>query len=302
MKKIIAMILALVTMMSLCACGAAPASPTTASPVQPGQSQSVTTQPEATQPEATQPAQPQIPDLDMFVGKWNIVEENFLTEIATFTIHADGTLEKNGEILTWTAQQAHPDRDYDMILRVEYPTDPGTRAFDLYLTRTPENTFAAQLRKSQFSNKGDDFYREGDYEVITLTDENAVRYLQQMPETNTFIHKKEGEYQVQRNTQIRMKEGLGALSRFSGTLVFEISYVQMWLNESLDGFTEGDVTGTSLDDSQYANIGEYSWEYTYNAYWFGNAGDVSLKNENSMHCRQLVGTQDVSGVVFIPVA
>lgn len=308
MKKMIAMILALMTVLSLCACGANQPAPETGTPAT---SASQTTQPAVTQPAATQPeaTQPQIPGLDLFVGTWRIVEETFLTKVATFTIHEDGTLEAGGEILTWTAQEAHPDRSYDMILKVQSSADSSnpnslpTWAFDLYLTRTPENTFVAEMRRSQMATTGDVFYREGDYEVVELNDGNAMEYLQQVPEYNAFQKKSDQEYSVVRSGKIQLKEGLGALSYCTGTFIFDVTYVEMFLTEAADGFTEGKVTGTTVDDQSTFDtirIGAPR-EYNYTLYWFGTQGSAGLKLPGNMECRQLTGTKGASGYIFIPV-
>ena len=308
MKKMIAMILAMMTVLSLCACGANQPAPETGKPAA---SVSQTTQPAVTQPEATQPeaTRPQIPGLDLFVGTWHIVEENALTKVAAFTIREDGTLEANGEILTWTAQEAPSDRSYEMVLKVQASTDSGnpnslsTWAFDLYLTRTPENTFVAEMRRSQMATTGDAFYREGDYEVVELNDENAMEYLQQVPEYNAFQKKSDQEYRVVRSGKIQLREGLGALSYCTGTFVFDVTYVELFLTEAADSFTEGKVTGTSVDDQSTFDtirIGEPR-EYNYTLYWFGTQGSAGLKLPGYRECRQLTGMKGASGYIFIPV-
>ncbi len=308
MKKLIAIILSLVTALSLCACGAKEPVDEPKNPSQSAQ-EGEQTQPKDSQPEATQPEQPQIPNLDMFVGKWNIVEENFLTEVATFEIKADGTLEANGETLTWTAEKAHPDSKYEMILKVEYPADPSfpnsvpTRAFDLRLTRTPENTYVAEKRLTQMSTTGDQFYREGDYEVVELNDQNAMEYLQEEQAYYTFDVKNDKEYKVVRNEEIKFKDGLGALSYCSGGLVMETTYVEIRLTGDAKDFTEGAVTSTNVnEDGVWSNIRiNEPRQYTYTLYWFGEVGSADLQKPGSMECNHLIGTKDISGYVFIPV-
>jgi len=298
MKKLIAIILTLVTTLSLCACDTREQLP---EPEKPTQSVGET--------EQTKPEEPQIPNLDMFVGKWNIVEENFLTEVATFVINTDGTLEANGQTLTWTAEKAQPDRSYEMILKVENPADPSfpnslpTRAFDLYLTRTPENTYVAEKRLTQMSTTGDQFYREGDYEVVEINDQNAMEYLQEKPAYYTFDVKNGKEYKVIRNEEIKFKDGLGALSYCSGGLVLETTYVQINLTGDAKDFTEGAVT-----DSQVNEQGVFDTirtteprQYTYTVCWFGELGSADLQKPGYMECNRLIGTKDISGYVFVPV-
>lgn len=300
MKKMIAMILMLVTILSLCACGAK-------EPAQPAEEGG------QVQQETTMPEEPKVPNLEMFQGKWMIVEADFLDEITALDIHEDGTMEVNGEILTWTAQKAHPNSGYEMILNVEYPADPNFPnseamwAFDFYLKRTAENTYVAEMRESQYATSGDQFYREGDYEVIALTDENAMEYLEQLPAESTFEAKdsfgSSKEYRAIRKEVIKLKDGLGALSNFSGKLIFEKTYVEIYLNDDATGVVEGNDVNTYVDEQGvWDKIDtEYAREYTYTVYWCGAPGDSSLEKHGAMECNRLIGTKDVSGNVFIPV-
>lgn len=297
MKKTIAMILTLITILSLCACGANDAA----------QSKGETNQAQQqTAPSTTAPAEDQIPNLSMFEGKWNIVGGDFLDEITTFVIHADGTLTANDIIYTWTASMASPNARYEMLLQVSHP-DSASWAFDLRLTRTPEDTYVAEMRVSKASNTGDQFYREADYQVVEITDENAMEYLYQVPAETTFKVKENSvsvdEYKVVRTEVIRFRDGVGALSYCSGKLLFEQTYMELHLTDNATGFTEGQVTAPYVDQNgKYSNISiVYPWEYTYTVYWFGEVGSADLQKVGMMECNQLIGTKDIHGFVFIPV-
>ena len=298
MKKMIAMILVLVAILSLCACGAN----------EPAKSAGGQTEPEATQPE-----EPKIPNLEMFEGKWMIVEADFLDEITELVINEDGTMEVNGELLNWTAEKAHPNSGFEMILTVEYPADPNFPnsqamwAFDFYLKRTPENTYVAEMRESQYSSSGEQFYREGDYEVIALTDDNAMEYLEQLPAEIGFKVDARTDfpsgYYASRIERVTLKDGLGFYSYFSGGLVFEQTYVETFLNDDATGTLEGAVLSTSTDTRGTYNTinSEYSYEYTYTVSWFGFPGSADLEKSGAMECNRLTGTENASGYIFIPV-
>lgn len=301
MKKMIAMILSLVAVLSLCACGAQENPPQYAEPTYDFSDS-------PTEDLPTEPAEPQIPNLDMFVGKWHIVEENFLTEIATFTINADGTLEANGEILNWTAEKAHPESSYEMILTVEYPADPSFPnsmpfwAFNLNLERTAEDTYVIEMRESQLATTGKAYYRECDYEMVELTDENAIEYLELGEEYFEYRTNGELTHMVRLQGDVRFKEGVGVLSHFDGKFVFQISEVEISLGGP-DGFTEGAVanTYTADGDSVYAFTPRYPESYSQTLYWFGNPGSETLKEIQYISHKELIGTKNASGYVFIPV-
>ena len=297
MKKTFAMILTLIAILSLCACG-------TNEAVQPNDESNQTQQ--QTTPSATAPAEDQIPNLSMFEGKWNIVGGDFLDEITTFVIHADGTLTANDTIYTWTASMASPNANCEMILQVSH-SDSASWAFDLRLTRTPEDTYAAEMRVSKTSNTGDQFYRDADYKVVEITDENAMEYLQQVPAEISFNAKENNasvnEYTVVRTEVIRFKDGVGALSYCSGKLLFEQSYIELHLTDNATGFTQGDATTPYVDQNgKFSNISiAYPLEYTYTVYWFGEVGSADLQKAGMMECNQLIGTKDIHGYIFIPV-
>jgi hypothetical protein len=180
-------------------------------------------------------------------------------------------------------------------------------AFEFRLARTPENTYVAEMRKSQTAISGDQFYREGDYEVIVLTDENAMEYLEQLPTESSFKVKdsvgSSKEYDAVHKEVIKLKDGLGALSNFSGRLIFEKTYVKIHLNDDATNFVEGDVLNTYVDEQGvWDKIDtKYAREYTYTVYWFGAPGDSALEKPGTMECNHLVGTKGASGYVFIPV-
>lgn len=307
MKKAMTMILVLMTALSLCACGAKQSADAPKDrPVPENQQAEVLGE---IPQETNQPDAPTVPNLDMFVGKWNIVEADFLDEITMFDIKADGTMEMNGETLTWTAEKASPNSSYEMLLTVQYPADPSypnslpVKAFDLRLTRTPENTFVAEMRQTQMSTSGDQYYREADYQVVEITDANAMQYLEQVPEFYTFEAKNGNEYRVVRNGEIKLKDHVGALSYCVGNLIFEKSYVEVRLTDAADDFTEGNVVNTYVDEQGVFDTIriDSSRQYTYTVSWFGTPGSPDLQRVGLMECCRLVSTQDISGYVFLPV-
>lgn len=290
MKKLIAMILALVATLSLCAC----AGKDTAK-----QSKQI--------PEEKKEAQSRIPNLDMFVGQWRIVDEE---QDLTFTVNADGTLEQDGKTLTWTVRQAHPDREYEMILKAEHPADPDFPdstsffAFELYLTRTPENTYVAEMLKSEMATRGDEYYRPCDYEVVELTVDNVLEYLQcdeyytfrAFPDTLT-------EYELYRYTEITFKEGVGAPSHCYGDLSYHVTLVSVTMDET--GYTEGEIVdsynlpgGTLL--TRFDLNTSYPYQFYYDYSLWGAPGSDDLQEAQKVLHHELTGAQKISGYVYIP--
>lgn len=297
MKKLIAMILALVATLSLCACGSKDTTQNTE------QSKQI-----ATENEEVQSQESKIPNLDMFVGQWRIVDED---QDLTFTVNADGTLEQDGKTLTWTVRQAHPDREYEMILTAEHPADPSFPdsspffAFELYLTRTPENTYVAELMKSEMATRGDQYYRPCDYEVVALTVDNVLEYLQ-CDEYYTFRAFPDAltKYELYRYTEISFKEGVGVPSHCYGDLSYHVTLVSVMMDAN--GYTEGEIVdsydlrgGTQL--TRFSLNTSYPYQFYYDYSLWGAAGSDDLHEAQKILHHELIGAQEITGYVYIPV-
>lgn len=306
MKKLISMILTLAVALSLCACNTEKpdmdrddSAPVTPSYI------------EDTTPPSSEPAEPEIPNLSMFVGQWVYMATNSTERDDTFTINADGTLEYEDKIYTWSAQLASENANYEMLIHVMCPSEPGNPyATTLYpytirLTRTPENTYVANLGRTGGMGTGTDFYRVGDYEVVELTNENVTDYL----ESEEYFSYGTDDFgytcRIYRYTTVQFKEGVGFPSWCVANFVYRITEKEVTFDEKPEGYTLGQTMTCyegqpNVWETSTPNVtGKYPYSFYFTYAWFGNEGGEKLTETVSFH--ELLGADKIVGKVYIPV-
>lgn len=156
MKKIVCILMAVITALSLAACGA---SPETNEP-NPGQKPSQNVSESASSsvaPSSTKPAEPEVPNLNMFVGDWAFLQTDGNASDETFTINADGTMEKDGKIYSWKYRTPDWDDDFELKLTAylmvgQEGYNPNGESYNhgytIKFTRTEEDTYTVTSRNT----------------------------------------------------------------------------------------------------------------------------------------------------------
>lgn len=315
MRKTMALVLALLLSVSLWGCDSTqppattgPSAPVVTLPTEESQPQQ--TQPPETEPPMTEPADPILFDPEMLVGKWKFLADSTVDTGMTFTINADGTLIKEGWNYTWKAEPADPETAYEAVLQVKYSRKPGMpttvfqNSFTLYLTRTPENTYLITLQ-SEDQGISADYYRVGDYEVLELTKDNALDYLQ-CSRYYTYSTTPSGYTRnIYCYTQISFREGVGAPSFFQGLLQYRVSETEVTFEPKPSKFTEGEVLRTYEDQpalwgNQLPKVtGRISYAFSEAYEWMDNSG-----GENGLKIIRFwepILAEQVCGKVYIPI-
>jgi hypothetical protein len=273
------------------------------------------------EPEATtKPAEPEIPNLDMFVGEWAYLQDSSSEREWNMVINADGTLTGDNLFLDadvvyeWTMSSIDkPDPD-KIKLSVKKHKDyslPNEMRFDvctITLTRTKENTYIANVKRSSMGT-GTDFYRVGDYEVVELTAENMMQYLELEQEFKYITNEFGYTQRIENWTSVRFKEGVGFPSFCTAKFRYQMTTKEVTFDEKPDGYTLGATVKTEEGEPLIYGggtpqvTGRYAYEFYFTEYWSymdTNMGGQTHTCEMTFY--ELIGADAIVGKVFIPVA
>ncbi|MBE6978381.1 MAG: hypothetical protein E7438_07130 [Ruminococcaceae bacterium] len=287
MKKYFALILALALALSLCACES-----TTLDTNHDDNDTPATT--EATVP--SEPAEPEIPNLNMFVGTWKRFTESSLNPNESFTLNANGTMLKDGKTYTWTATETPQSYLYEMEISVKYE---DTDAFTIRLQRTPDDTYMANFRNSgNVMGSGTDFYRDEDYTVVELTEDNLLDYVESRVEFEYETDKDGYTQGTYRKLYIGFKDTVGYPSYGNANFISTTTYQEVTFDAKPDGYTLGEVKNvyTNLSiNGVWLTGGDGCWcSSTYN--WSVESGQT---NTILWDFDVLTGVDFCSGRVFL---
>lgn len=311
MRKRVALVLVPVLLMCLWGCHAEEEPVTTLPTVSLGTVTLPTVQ--QTEPSVTEPSQPAEPeqiDPQMFVGQWKFLADSVVDTGMTFTINEDGTLIKEGRSYKWEAEQADPASKYEVLLRVQYDRKPGKpitvhqNSFLLYLDRTLENTYIATL-VSDDQSASSDFYRVSDYEILELTAENMMEYMQC---TRYFTYSTtDAGYtsNIYCYTRIGFREGVGQPSFCQTLLQYAVSEVEVTFEEKPSRYSQNVVLRTYEDQPQTWGgqitkvTGRTPFTFSDGYEWPDNKGGSTLTK--IIRYWELTGGEQVFGRVYIPI-
>ena len=290
MKKYIAMILTLVLALSLCACGNNSENNMNANT-------NLESNPTSESSVPSEPSVPEIPNLDMFVGTWKLIEANSYAQAQTFTINADYTMTCDGEAYTWTADELSASSIYEMEITVKDQSD--SPVFTIRLQRTPDDTYSANFRNyGNVMGSGTDFYRDEDYSVVELTEENVLEYVET---ENKFVFDTDKEgftKSVAHKLYIRFKDSVGYLSNGNVNFTAKGTYQNVRFEAKPGNHTLGEVKSTS-DSSSLNGVwlsgGSESYCYT-TTWWVSQPGEAF---ETAFTFYELIGADWCNGRVFI---
>jgi hypothetical protein len=321
MKKRMALIFALLLVIMLCGCNhsqtPAATEPTASQPTVETPPQQ--TEPAVTEPPQTEPTVPQPPndpdgstalDTELFVGQWKYLADSTLDTGMTFTVKEDGTLIKEGWTYTWKAETADPATGYDAAVKVKYRKLPGQPAsihqstFTLYLTRTPENTYIITFQSDELGTSAD-YYRVGDYEIIQLTKENMLDYLQS-GHYYTYSTTPSGYTRnIYCYTMVSFRENAGMPSFCQGVFQYQVSEVAVAFDPKPGQYAEGAVLKTydgqpELSGGQLPKVtGRTVYSFAEAYEWKDNLGNEP--GVQIIRRWELTGAEEIFGRIYIPV-
>lgn len=249
-------------------------------------------------------------DAELFVGKWKYLADSTLDTGMTFTVNEDGTLVKEGWTYTWKAEAADPASGYDAAVKVKYLKLPGKpaavhqNAFTLYLTRTPENTYIITFQSDELGTTAD-YYRVGDYEVIELTKENMMDYLQ-CGHYYTYSTTPSGYTRnIYCYTMISFRENAGIPSFCQGVFEYRVSEVAVAFDPKPGQYAEGTVLKTydgqpELLGGQLPKVtGRAAYSFSEAYEWTDNLGNEP--GVQIIRRWELTGAEEIFGRIYIPV-
>ncbi|MBO5322631.1 MAG: hypothetical protein J6A88_00810 [Oscillospiraceae bacterium] len=284
MKKYIALILTLVMALSLCACG--------------NTNDEKTNEPESNPTiEESIPTEPSIPNLEMFVGAWSALKYNSVVPNDSFSINADGTMKYHGKEYTWTAEKLPESSINEM--EITAADAEGNNAYTIRLKRTPDDTYVANFRKyGNVMGSGTDYYRDADYTVVELTEDNVLDYVETevkfVFDTNSDGFTKTVEHKL----YIRFKEGVGYLSVGNVNFVTKATYQDVHFEAKPGNYTLGEVKSISDNGSLnrvWLTGGSESYCYT-TTWWVSKPGEAF---KVAFTFNELTGVEWCDGRVFL---
>lgn len=283
MKKYIAMILALIVALSLCACDKTVNENNNTESV-PSNEQSV-------------PTEPAIPNLDMFVGAWKPLNYNSVTPNESFTIQADGTMKYHGKEYTWTAEKLPESSINEM--KITATDSEGKNTYTIRLKRTPDDTYVANFRNyGNVMGSGTDFYRDADYTVVELTNDNVLDYVE-TEEKFVFDTNNDGYTKtVEHKLYVRFKDSVGYLSEGNVNFITKATYQEVHFEAKPGNHTLGEVKSTSNNGSLnrvWLSGGSESYCYT-NTWWVTYPGEAFTV---AFTFNELIGVEWCDGRVFL---
>lgn len=306
MKNIVCILLAVITALSLIACG------NSETPTQsPAQQQ-------ATQmPETTAAAKEDNPFLEMLVGQWELVQTRNEDLQESFTIHADGTMEMDGKVYTWQMKEGIAGDGYELKLTARlmegqegYDPQSDNLCYVMKLERTAENTYIASVRDENAGRFADEqlFFRTCDYTVVELTLENMLQYLELEQEfvyvTNDFGFTE----RIDLWTRVRFREGLGYPSYCVAKFVFSKTVREVTFADRPDHYTLGATVYTEegpADFLQYETpnvTSRMAYEFCVSERWSYVSDNMGGETHTcQMTFYELIGAEIILGRIYIPV-
>ena len=285
MKKYIAMILALIAALNLCACG-------NTNSTTPSTSESIPVT------ENSAPTEPAIPNLDMFEGTWKALEYSSVTPDECFTIHADGTMKYHGKVYTWTAEKLPETSRNEM--EITAADADGNNVYTIRLQRTPDDTYVANFRSfGNVMGTGTDFYRDTDYTVVELTKDNVLDYVETEEKYEFKVNDDGFTETVAHKLYIRFKDSVGYLSEGNVNFITKSTHQEIHFEAKPENFTLGEIKATSNKGSLnrvWLTGGSESYCYT-TTWWVTNPGEA-FKTAFTFH--ELIGVEWCDGRVFLP--
>ena len=311
MKKLICMLMAAVTALSLAACGTE-GDTETKKKREPQVEQIPTTSTVA------QPAGPEEAYVDRFVGDWVMMGKN--GEEETFTLCADGTMQKDGVQYTWKAWA--PDWNDDYLLKLSVYLMEGqegwhsggdsyNHSFTIKFTETQDHTLLAAVKdeKAGYYAKYYDYIRVNDYQIVELTVENMLQYLELKQSfsygTNDFGYTEVIDNEI----CVQFKEGVGFPSYCTALFTYRMTTKEVTFAEKPGEYTVGSTVYVQEGEPNiWSNgnpelTGEYKYSFYYTEYWDmfqQNLGGETYTCE--MIFFELIGAKALVGKVYIPVA
>lgn len=314
MKKIICMLLAAMTALSLTACGA---------------DNNVEKEPSAQNPSQTastpasssdQNKEPEIPNLELLVGQWVFMQTKDGQSDETFTIKADGTMEKDGKLYSFKVREPDWDDDFELKLTAylmegqegwNATSDSHNHCYTIKLTRSPENTFIAAVKDekagqfAQYQN----FFRTDDYTMVELTKENMLQYLELEQHFSYATNDFGFTERIDNHIQVRFKEGVGYPSYCVAKFVFHMTTKEVTFEDKPEGYTLGATVKEEEGKPLLMGGGtpevtvQYAYEFYYTERWSYMGENLGGQTHTcEMIFFALIDAEAIIGRVYIPVA
>lgn len=312
MKKIICMLMAVVTALSLTACGANNDAENNAPNSKPSQN---------TEPSSfSRPEDPQIPYLDKIVGQWAFMQTKDGQSDEIFAIKANGTMEKDGKFYSFKVREPDWDDDFELkltayLMEGQEGYNPSSEShnhcYTIKFTKSPEDTFIAAVKDEkagQFAGY-DEFFRTDDYTVVELTKENMLQYLELEQHFNYATNDFGFTERIDNQIQVRFKEGVGYPSYCVAEFVFHMTTKEVTFADKPEGYTLGATVRE--EDGEPMLIGgstpevtvKYAYQFSYTERWSFMGDNLGGETHTcEMIFFELIDAQAIIGRVYIPVA
>ena len=303
MKKIICMLLAVITVLSMAACGS--------QVEQPEPEKNTTTMPEKmeNQGTSTQPSsKPEVTEenkMEKYLGEWVYMSNGGSSLKYTFTVFPDGTLTGSGyvfeEDVCYLWEEGNSDDSDTVVLCVSKRNDFGS--FSIQLTLSEDNTYIAKMKTGLGTPVY--FYRPCDYEAIELTKENMLDYLVLDQYFSYDVDSFGYTNRIYNNVDVRFKEGVGRPSYCVANFVFKMVDKEVIFAEKPEDYTVGITKDTkegkpNVWGGSTPNVtGSLSYGFYFTEQWKGNVGGQTHTCDMTFY--ELIGAENVTGYVYIPV-
>lgn len=311
MKKIICTLMAVVTALSLAACGANNDAENNAPNSKPSQN--------AVPSSSSRPEEPRIPYMDKIVGQWAFMQTRDGQSDETFTIKADGTMEKDGKLYSFKVREPDWDDDFELkltayLMEGQEGYDPSGETYNhcytIKFTKSPEDTFIAAVKEEKAGRFADyeDFFRTDDYTVVELTRENMLQYLELEQHFNYATNVFGYTERIDNLIQVRFKEGIGYPSYCVAKFVFHMTTKEVTFEEKPDGYTLGATVREEDGEPLLFGSGtpevtvQYSYQFSYTERWSFMGENLGGETRTfEMIFFELIDAQAIIGRVYIPV-
>lgn len=255
-------------------------------------------------------------DMDKILGRWVVADEWGEDDCNTMDILPDGTLTVTGGILDagvdyeWALRSVEANKVKLEVKRAKHyygPNEMRPTAAYITFTRTKENTFAANVKVSSLGS-GEDYYRAGDYQMVELTAENVMQYLELEQSFRYATNDLGFTERIDNYVEVRFKEGVGQPSYCKANFRFHMITKEVTFEDKPDGYTLGATVKEEDGEPFIIQYGKpeltakYAYQFYFAERWSyvdDNLGGQTHTCEMTFY--ELIGAENVVGYVFIPV-
>ena len=246
--------------------------------------------------------------MEKYLGEWVYMSDGGSSLKYTFTVFPDGTLTGSGyvfeEDVCYLWEEGNSDDSDTVVLCVSKRNDFGS--FSIRLTLSEDNTYIAKMKTGLGTPVY--FYRPCDYEVIELTKENVMQYLELEQSFRYATNDLGFTERIDNYIEVRFKEGVGRPSYCEANFRFHIITKEVTFADKPDGYTLGATLKEEDGEPFIIQYGkpeltaEYAYQFYFTERWSyvdDNLGGQTHTCEMTFY--ELIGAENVVGYVFIPV-